>query len=191
MAWFSQVNGSLKKRHIVLGQYLGFTLLVALSLIGALGALVIPKEWIGLLGFFPIYLGIKALWELKNGDESNEEAEAEAIISKSYSKKNWITNLVHPNIYKVAAITFANGGDNIGIYIPFFSGKGIIQMLITILIFFILVAAWCLVGYKLVTHPLIAKTLERYGHVIIPFVLIILGGYILIESGTFTYFTGV
>ncbi|WP_342048698.1 cadmium resistance transporter [Bacillus sp. OTU530] len=48
LAWFSQRNSSLKASHIIIGQYVGFIALVLLSLIGALGALIIPQEWIGL-----------------------------------------------------------------------------------------------------------------------------------------------
>lgn len=33
-------------------------------------------------------------------------------------------------------------------------------------------------------HPLVARVLARYSHIIVPFVLIGLGLYILIESGT-------
>jgi cadmium resistance transport/sequestration family protein len=189
MAWFSQSNGSLTKKQIVIGQYLGFITLVLLSLIGAFGALVIPKEWIGLLGIFPIYLGVKALWEgYKEKNDAKENESGEQLIEEG-SKKNLLQKFLHPNIYKVAAITFANGGDNIGIYIPYFSNQGIARLAIIIVIFLVLVAVWCFFGYKLVSHPLVAKTVERYGHLIVPFVLILLGAYILIESGTIHYFS--
>jgi cadmium resistance protein CadD (predicted permease) len=35
--------------------------LVALSVLGSLGVLVVPEEWIGLMGMVPIFLGIKGL----------------------------------------------------------------------------------------------------------------------------------
>ena len=45
---------ALGRRHIVVGQYLGFALLVVLSLPGFLGGLLLPRSWIGLLGVVPI-----------------------------------------------------------------------------------------------------------------------------------------
>jgi cadmium resistance protein CadD (predicted permease) len=42
MLFFSQVGGEFRNRHVVLGQYLGFATLVALSVLGSLGVLVVP-----------------------------------------------------------------------------------------------------------------------------------------------------
>nr|MBC9203981.1 cadmium resistance transporter [Paenibacillus sp. PL91] len=60
---------------------------------------------------------------------------------------------------KVEAITFANGGDNFAIYIPIFASQTITGNIVTLLIFFILVAVKCFLGYKLVKNPLVAKVL--------------------------------
>lgn len=60
---------------------------------------------------------------------------------------------------KVEAITFANGGDNFAIYIPIFASQTITGNIVTLLIFFILVAVKCFLGYKLVKTPLVAKVL--------------------------------
>lgn len=62
MFFFSQVNSqklNLNIRHIVLGQYLGFVAILLLSLPGFFGGLVISKNWTGLLGLVPIFIGIK------------------------------------------------------------------------------------------------------------------------------------
>ncbi|WP_346936869.1 cadmium resistance transporter [Clostridium sp.] len=56
MLFFSQINNDMGKRHIVIGQYLGITLLTTISIIGALGISLIPSEYVGLLGLVPIYL---------------------------------------------------------------------------------------------------------------------------------------
>jgi cadmium resistance protein CadD (predicted permease) len=51
---FSQVDGELRRRHIVIGQYLGFSLLIVMSLSGFLAGMFIPSEWMGLLGLAPV-----------------------------------------------------------------------------------------------------------------------------------------
>jgi cadmium resistance protein CadD (predicted permease) len=48
-------------RQIVLGQYLGISLLIAISALGSLNALVVPPYFIGLLGIVPIAIGSKRL----------------------------------------------------------------------------------------------------------------------------------
>lgn len=64
VVFFSQANASLanasfRPRHVVVGQYLGFVVLVGVSLPGFLGGLVIPQPWIGILGLAPIVIGVR------------------------------------------------------------------------------------------------------------------------------------
>src|SRR5215470_15845805 len=82
-------------RKIVLGQYLGFGAIVGLSLIGFWAAISIPSAWFRFLGLLPLALGVK---ELVSGINFNGERE-------DFSKRD---------VLSIAAVTFANGGDNIG-----------------------------------------------------------------------------
>lgn len=180
MLWFSQSGQGLRGRQIVAGQYLGFVALVALSLLGFLGALVIPPAWVGLLGFVPIALGVRRLWQLRAGDAGAEEASP----PRPEGSPSATPGLWSPQTYGVAAVTFANGGDNLGIYIPLFASSTLPELALTVAIFLLLVAVWCYVGWRLTTQPQVAAALQRYGHVMMPFVLIGLGLYILAEQGT-------
>lgn len=171
LLFFSQVGAEFRNRHVVVGQYLGFGALVALSVLGSLGVLIVPEEWIGLLGLVPIFLGIRALMLLR-GDSEEDRKPIEGS-----------------GIWGVATVTFANGGDNIGIYVPLFASVGFARMGIIVFVFFSLVAVWCYVGYKLASYPAVADRIDRYGHIVVPFVLIGLGIYILLQSGSLSLFT--
>ena len=59
--FFSQVNTAFRRRHIVGGQYLGFTALIIASLPGFFGGLIVPRYWIGRLGLVPITIGLSLL----------------------------------------------------------------------------------------------------------------------------------
>ena len=65
MLLFSQVDATLRPKHIIAGQYLGFTVLVAASMPGFLGGFWLPKLWLGLLGLVPIGMGIRQLVDRK------------------------------------------------------------------------------------------------------------------------------
>ncbi|WP_129692465.1 cadmium resistance transporter [Gottfriedia acidiceleris] len=67
----------------------------------------------------------------------------------------------------------------------YFSSKSIGEIILIVVVILCLVALWCYFGSLLVRHPLIAKGIERYGHIVVPFVLIALGIFILVENGTF------
>ncbi|TBR60035.1 transporter [Westiellopsis prolifica IICB1] len=187
LLFFSQINNSFRRRHIFLGQYLGFTLIILASLPGFFGGLVVPRAWIGILGILPIAIGIKQLFS-----QETERIEIQTVTSDFTSSEtnnpllSFISSFINPQTYKVAAITFANGGDNIGIYIPLFAGINFNSLLITLAVFFIMVGVWCVVAYLLARQVTIASVLNRYGATIVPFVLIGLGFYIMYERGTFS-----
>ena len=69
--FFSQVSQVLKRKHIVIGQYLGFAALVIASLPGFLGSYFVPPEWIKLLGFVPVIVGLNML--LRPEDDGDDE----------------------------------------------------------------------------------------------------------------------
>lgn len=166
-------NTHISPKDIIIGQYLGFTLLVVVSLLGTFGVMLIPEKWVGLLGLIPIYLGIMLFIK---GEDEDENAILSSLNSGKYNSV----------FLSVAFITFANGGDNIGIYVPFFSTLTMNQLAVTVITFFIMVAIWCFIGYRLAAFKHVSETLENYGRWIIPIVFIGLGIYIMMENETFS-----
>lgn len=195
LLFFAQANDStLHKQQVVIGQYLGFTALIGLSLPGFLGGQLIAPELIGLLGFIPICIGIKQ-W-LSDEDDPSEiqavnsvgpAAESDASYPTSNEKSlGGLRRWLGPQTYSVAAVTIANGGDNVGIYVPLFANSSLKQLVVILLVFFTLVGVWCYCANQLTRQPAIARLLTRYGERCVPFVLIGLGLYILVDSGTLT-----
>ncbi len=84
--------------------------------------------------------------------------------------------LLTPGTWQVAVITFANGGDNIGVYVPIFAVSTIATIGVYIIVFLIGVAIWCAAGRYFASHPIIAKALSRWGHIVLPVALITIGG---------------
>jgi cadmium resistance transport/sequestration family protein len=179
--FFSQVNAGLRVRHIVIGQYLGFAGLVLLSLPGFFGGLLIPETWIGLLGLLPIAIGILKLVKPEE-DEEIQTVSEEFLRSQKQSK---LTSWLSPQTYSVAAVTIANGGDNVGIYIPLFAGSNLPSLSVILAVYFVLVGVWCYIAQRIARQPAIAPLLSRYGEKLVPWVLIGLGVYILIESESY------
>ena len=107
----------------------------------------------------------------------NKETEQLADVSQEITPSFLI-----PTIYTVAAITVANGSDNISIYIPLFSSTQLESFLIIIGLFFLLLAIWCYVAYQLTHQQKIANFLTKYGNYLVPFVLMSLGIVIVWKS---------
>lgn len=194
--FFSQVNTSFRKRHVIFGQYLGFTVLILASLPGFLGGLVISPAWIGLLGLVPIALGINQLWHGEPaasdvqaiGPVDTSPAQVSTATSPPIAKVTSWRSFFNPKVYAVAMTTIANGGDNIGIYVPLFASSDRDRLGITLLLFFGLLGLWCLMAQQLTRHPAITRLITRYGNTFVPIILIGLGLFIMFESGTFNLF---
>jgi cadmium resistance transport/sequestration family protein len=188
LLFFAQVKDKkIKAIHVVSGSSWGLVVLILLSLVGFFGGLVISSAWIGLLGILPITIGIK---QLMQPEEEQEEIQTVSNEITNPGKDNRfltvLTQLLHPQTYKVAAVTFANGGDNIGVYVPLFAASNIITLSVILVIFFILKGVWCYLAYLLTKNPKIAYGLTKYGNTIVPYVLIALGFFIFAKNGTFT-----
>jgi cadmium resistance transporter len=84
------------------GQYLGFAVLVALSLAGGAALRAVPVQWVGLLGLIPVALGIGGLLRARRPEPAaGETPRPDSTLG-------------------VAALTIANGGDNVSVYVVLF-----------------------------------------------------------------------
>ena len=155
--------------RVVVGQYLGFAGILVVSVVGALGAGLLPERVIPFLGLLPLALGIRAGWrawrDRRDGGGDDDEPGGDV-----------------PGPLQVAAVTFANGGDNIGVYVPVFTVAGVGGMTVYVIVFLIGVAVWCAAGWFLATRPPVARALSRWGHVVLPVVLVVIGVAILTLS---------
>ncbi|MFC7762353.1 cadmium resistance transporter [Catellatospora bangladeshensis] len=79
----------------------------------------------------------------------------------------------------VAGVTIANGADNIAVYTPVFRTIGAAGSVLTVAVFAVLVAVWCLAGSWLGAHPRVIALIERWGHWLVPGVFIAIGLVIL------------
>ncbi len=170
---FSQAYTQKGLRQIYFGQYLGTGILVAISLFAAYVLNFIPQDWmIGLLGLIPIYLGIRVAMG------SEEEAEEEEVVEKLESRGS------NRLFWTVALITIASGGDNLGIYIPYFTSLSVSEIVIAIVVFALSIAVLCYISYRLAKISFVSETLEKYERIIVPIVFIGLGIFIMLENGT-------
>jgi cadmium resistance transport/sequestration family protein len=178
MLLFSQINATFRPKHIIAGQYLGFAALMVASLPGFFGGFLVPKLWLGLLGLVPIGMGIHQLID--------QEPDATQVQTVPHDlEQPIVAHWLAPQTAQVAAITIANGGDNIGIYLPLFANSNLVSLGVLLAVFAVLIGVWCYVAAQLTRHSIIASWLTHYGNRLVPFVLIGLGVFILVESGTY------
>ncbi|MBW4563923.1 MAG: cadmium resistance transporter [Mojavia pulchra JT2-VF2] len=186
-AFFGKVNRTFRPQHIILGEFMGFTVLVLASLPGFFGGLIIPHTWIGLLGFLPVAIGINHLLNRENGEEAVQAVSVNlnSLAKPQHHKKSLLATLRDPQTYRVSAVTIANGGNNIGIYVPLFASSNLPSLGVILCVCYSTLGLWCFLSYNLTRNPLMAPVLARYGQKIFPFILISLGFSILMKSETY------
>ncbi|WP_437932400.1 cadmium resistance transporter [Sorangium sp. So ce291] len=165
-------------RQVVAGQFLGIAALVLASVACALLAVRVPDGWIGLLGLAPLALGLRGLWALRRGPGAGEDEDAGDAGDADDQPRGRAARF---RSLAVATVTVANGGDNLGVYIPLFSSSpGLIPLHAAV--FAVMTGALCALGHHLVNHPVLGSRIRRHGRVALPFVLIGLGLWILSDA---------
>lgn len=154
------------KPKLVAGHFLGVGLITLISMLGAFGLQNLPLKYVGILGFVPIGLGIKAWLDHKKGEDAENAPDAQGI-----------------RLLGMAMITVGNGADNVGVYIPLFTGFSGAERISAVIVFAGMTALWVFLANSLAEFPKIKRIIEKYKHIAIPAVFIVLGIYILLDSG--------
>ncbi|MGN6686738.1 MAG: cadmium resistance transporter [Actinomycetales bacterium] len=107
--FFGRSHGGTETARIVVGQYVGVTAIVAASLAVALGARQLPASVIAYLGLLPLALGVHAAYSRWRRPRHAGDA---------VSRGDQGVGGAGRTATAVAAVTLANGGDNVGVYAP-------------------------------------------------------------------------
>lgn len=158
---FSQAHA--RVATVVAGQLVGLGALTLGSLLAARLAVQLSASWIPVLGLVPVYLGVRQLLV---------RADAEPEVAARKSDLRW---------WMVAAVTIANGGDNVGVYIPVFAVQSPAGMAVIAIAFLLLTLVWCALALAVVREPTWGMTVRRAAERFGPFVLIAVGLWILGE----------
>jgi cadmium resistance protein CadD (predicted permease) len=195
--FFSRTNHQFRPLHIIVGEYLGFSMLIGISLSGFLLGRIVDSAWLGLLGLLPISIGVNTLLVRQSHQEtsstratSQPEGDrrpslAQRCPGESRCRPMTLRRaLMDHRTYQVSAVSIANGGNNIAIYIPLFATCSLPRLAVILLVCYAAIGLWCFNSWFLIRQPQTAVLMSRTIARIVPFVLIALGLSILMRNGT-------
>ena len=162
----SRADGRPRRWEIWVGQYAGFAVLAGLSVAAGLGLALVPERWLWLLALIPIVLGVVSLAAAIRSLQRGEQPQPPSV----------------GGMFGVAALTIVNGADDLAAYTPFFAATGTVQITVTLAVFAVCVAAWCLAGSLLTRYGRVTAAISRYGYCILPVAFILIGLYVLHET---------
>jgi cadmium resistance protein CadD (predicted permease) len=159
----SLAGGRPRRREIWAGQYLGVAVVTGVAVAAGQGLAHIPARWLWLLALVPIGLGVVslvgAIRSLRRGEQPRPPSAG--------------------GMLGVAGLTMASSADNLAAYTPFFATAPAGQITVTVAVFAVGVAVWCLAGGLLARHGVVTATIARYGHWILSAIYILIGLYVL------------
>lgn len=153
--------------------YVGATALILLVSYGfSRLTQLVPTSSIHYLGFLPIWLGVWEFFKLVVKSETSSIAPHLAIKDGKMVQK----------VAAVGTATLASGGDSLAVFIPLFSDAQHTSDLVMILTGIGMAFLWVKVAEGLSRNAWLSAQMTRYGHVLLPLLLIAIGLYILMDT---------
>lgn len=179
-------SGRVSILDVFKGQYIGFLIILLLSLIGSAIGHLLDKPVVSLFGLLVIYTGLLELWEYFNLEkESSLIAQPDAI--KTYFGNQPVFKKYFPeHLAMVASCTLGMGADNLGVYIPIMAPMAWYERLNMVFLFLSFNFLLLVLSYILVNQKRLAIILEKAGRVGKPLVLIALGSYLLYNGNVWS-----
>ncbi|MFB9974611.1 CadD family cadmium resistance transporter [Allobacillus sp. GCM10007489] len=172
LIFFAKAETKKQRRQIYIGQFIGSSTLIVISLFLAYVLGFVPDKWIlGLLGLVPIYFGLKVAFF---GDDEGAAAE------KQMDQKG-LGQLVRTVTVVVIATC---GADNIGLFTPYFITLEVNELITTLIVFFILIFVVVFSAGLLSNIPGVGEVIEKFSRWIIAIVYIGVGVLIIYENKT-------
>ncbi|WP_125763967.1 cadmium resistance transporter [Levilactobacillus mulengensis] len=155
-----------QRHHIVLGQYLGILTLILVAWLASRGVLHYNlAEWTRWLGLVPLTLGITGLWRWWH-------------VRHTTGLPPALTRVV--SLPLVWSLTIGNGGDNLSIYIPYFTRLDHPEFGGVLVIFLTLIGLWLIVSHRVAQSPAASHFFARFGAWLSPLLFVCVGLAILL-----------
>ncbi len=131
---------------------------------GALGSLLRP-DLVGYLGVIPLSLGLRQGWNNLRGGAGSTAA---------------------PGGGSAFFLTLSNSGDNVALFLPLIAESERESALLLIALYLVLILAWAGLAHFVVRRPAVARSFAAGSRWLLPCILVGVGTYILLNTGTDT-----
>ncbi len=161
-----------RTRTVATGYVSGMLLIGAISIAVGEGGGLIPIDSLGILGVVPIALGIMALFQLFQNRQSGETGKLASEVSNKAV------------FFSVLTTQLSNGADSIITFSIFLAESTDATDYLIALTFLVMTGVFAWLAYYLLKHRKLSNILDRYGHYVTPFILILVGVYILSNTAS-------
>lgn len=157
---------------VATGYVSGMLLIGAISISVGEGSGLIPVESLGMLGVVPIALGIMALFQLFKTSQTGATLKPASEVGNKAV------------FFSVLTTQLSNGADSIITFSVFLAESTDATDYLIALTFLGMTCVFAWLAFYLLKHRKLSDVLDRYGHYVTPFILILVGVYILTNTAS-------
>jgi cadmium resistance protein CadD (predicted permease) len=159
-------------RAVRLGFAIGSLALLFASLTVLIVSGWIPIRFLGLLGLVPIAFGILEIIRASRNNEQSDTNAGEAVQG--------LTRVV----FSASVLMIANGGDTIAVFAPLFAETQPSGVVVLVLGYLATAISLSFLSGHVCVFPKLSGPLKKYGARVAPYIMIGIGVYILLNTGT-------
>jgi cadmium resistance protein CadD (predicted permease) len=157
---------------VTAGYFTGMILIGVITLIiGEVGD-IIPLAYLGLLGVVPMMMGVLSLWKLFRSTQPGEVASVAAADTRLAV------------FFALISTQLSNSADSIIMFSALYADSSDPSDYMVAPTFLAMAGVFAGVAYYSVKHPKLSRFLSRYGQYVTPFILILVGYYILSNTAS-------
>lgn len=164
-----------RRSAVLLGFICSNIAVICVSALGVVVGNVLGAGLIGYLGVLPLLLGCHMLYRSWSGHKVEDEALA--ARSNSTEPKIWLTSFV---------LMFSNSGDSIAVFLPLLAESSRAAILVIVCSYLVMAMLWGGLSYTISGQRELARRIEHRAEKIVPWIMIAVGIYILLDTATDT-----
>ena len=170
------LGANVKRRSaVLLGFICSSIAVICISALGVAVGSILGAGLIGYLGILPLLLGIHMLYQSWMGHHADDDTSD--TPSNSTEPKIWLSTFV---------LMFSNSGDSIAVFLPLLAETSRAGILIIVCGYLTMAVLWAGLSYFISGQRELAQRIEHRAEKIVPWIMIGVGIYILMDTATDT-----
>lgn len=164
------------------GIFVGFALAAAgvllLALLCGLAGTLVDPAWLGYLGLLPVALGCRQLYltiRYAASGPPNPRDHGDQPVNPAAGSG-----------LSAFLLMASNSGDSFALFLPLFAESRFEALIVEVSVCILMILLWCLLAGRAAETPSIANRLQRHGRYLVPLLMIAVGVYVLLDTGTDT-----
>ncbi|MBE9539846.1 MAG: cadmium resistance transporter [Proteobacteria bacterium] len=166
---------SRRRSAVLLGFICSCIAVICVAALGVAVGSMLGAGLIGYLGVIPLALGCHMLYKSWAGHHGEDEALN--APSNSTEPKIWLSTFV---------LMLSNSGDSIAVFLPLLAESGRAAILVIVCSYLAMAVLWAGLSYMISGQRELARRIEHRAEKIVPWIMIGVGIYILMDTATDT-----